>query len=121
MSNYYKQKALQATENKIESNLSQSGFFVRNLWKVIGFGVLMAIWAPIHTPESDLLLERTSAMESSDLSYYELVISTAVFYTIVCFLGHLIWKWQDKKALNKLLKRKEELETELGIKNPDPS
>lgn len=113
MSSYYKQKALQATINKINSIKNQSGFFVRNLWKVIGFGIIMSIWAPTQTPYAHGF-KRKSAMEVSDLNYIELAILTAVLYTLVCFLGHFIWKGQDKRALRKLEKRKEQLESELN-------
>ncbi|WP_347373113.1 hypothetical protein [Aequorivita sp. Q41] len=114
MSDYHKQKALQATNNRIESNLKQSNFFIRNKWTVIGFGIFVSAWAPTQVPVS-YGVRRKSAMELSNLSYNELVIVTAVLYTLTCVLGHFIWKWQDKQALNKLLKKKKELEAELGI------
>ncbi len=105
MSDYYKEKALQATLNKIESHKAQSNFFIRNIWKVIGFGIFVSIWAPTERPEH-YLSNRKSSLEVSDLSYYELVILTAVLYTAVCFLAHFIWKQQEKKAMRKLMTKK---------------
>ena len=113
MTDYYKRKALQATEYKIERTRNQRGFFVRNFWKVVGFGIFVSIWAPgqgiYHHG-----FKRKSAIEVSDLSYVELSIITAVGYTIVCILGHFIWKHQDQKRLERLIKKKEQLERELG-------
>lgn len=116
MSDNYKQKALQATKNKIVRIVDQSAFFIRNLWKVIGFGIFVSFWAPTKIPYSHGF-KRKSAIEISDLSYYQLVILTAILYTVVCFIAHFIWRWQDKQALIKLLKKKVRLETELGINN----
>ncbi|WP_203292505.1 hypothetical protein [Luteirhabdus pelagi] len=114
MSDYIKEKALQATLNKIESNRRQSNYFIRNIWKVIGFGIFVSIWAPTKAPDH-LGFDRKSAVEVGELGYYELVVITALLYTLVCFIAHFVWKYQDKKALHKLLKRKLELEKELGI------
>jgi len=114
MSRHYVEKALLATEYKIESNINQSGFFIRNFWLVLGFGIFVSAWAPTYRP-NNMHHQSKSAMELSDFSYHEWVILTAILYTLACILAHFIWKWQDKKALNKLLNRKRELEMDLGI------
>lgn len=116
MSRHYKEKELDALNGKIESNIRQRGFFVRHLWKVIGFGLFVSIWAPTKglNPHG---FKQKSAIEASDFSYYELMAITAIGYTIICFLGHFIWKRQDKKALERLLKRKNELEQGLDMAN----
>lgn len=111
MSVYYTEKALQATKNKIDRNIRQSRYFIRNLWQVIGFGILVSIWAPFNTDSSG-----KSVLEVSELSYYEFMMATALVYTFFCFLAHFIWGNQDKKQLQQLLERKKQLEDQLGIK-----
>jgi hypothetical protein len=111
MSHYFKRKALLATEYKIASNLRQSNYFGRNLWQVIGFGIIVSLYAPIHSSGSNGKM----LYEDSDLSYLELAVSTAVVYTVFCLLGHFIWGFQDRKKHERLMKRKKQLEEELGI------
>jgi hypothetical protein len=110
MSDYFKRKALQATENKIVSNLRQSNYFGRNLRKVIGFGILVSFWAPTYSSGN----KGKMLYEDSHLSYFELVLSTAVVYTVFCLLGHFIWGFQDRRKHERLMKRKRQLEEELG-------
>ena len=116
MSRYHKEKALQATINKIDTLKKETNFFVKNVWKVAGFGIFVSFWAPIFKP-SHGIYHRKSAIEVSDLSYPEIVIMTAFLYIIACILGHFIWKLQDKIKLQKLLERKKQLETELRTNN----
>ena len=116
MSDYYKEKALQATLNKIESHNKQTNFFIRNIWKVIGFGIFVSIWAPTQTA-GHYISNRKTAIEVSGLSYHLLVLLTGVLYIAACFLAHFVWKKQDEKTLKKLLTKKNNLELELGIKN----
>ncbi|WP_047247475.1 hypothetical protein [Maribacter thermophilus] len=114
MSRYYKEKELIVVRARIRSTIRNSGFFVKNLWKVIGFGIFFAIWAPTYV-SVDQLGRSKSAMETSGLEYKELVILTAVLYTFFSFLAHFIWQKQDRKRLNRLEQRKRELENELGL------
>ncbi|MCM4161621.1 hypothetical protein FHG64_05700 [Antarcticibacterium flavum] len=112
MTTYYKRKALQATENKIASNIRQSNYFGRNLWQVIGFGILVSLYAPTHSSGN----KGKMLYEDSELSYFELVVSTAVVYTVFCMLGHFIWGYQDRRKHERLMERKRQLEAELKIK-----
>ncbi len=112
MSLYYKEKELSALEGKIKTTIEESGFFVKNFWKVIGFGLLFSFWAPTYSG-SDELRETSSVMDLSELGYFELVIFTALVYIGFCFLAHFTWKFQDKKKLKRLRKRKRELEREI--------
>lgn len=105
---HYKRKALQATENKISSNIKQSNFFGRNLWQVIGFGILVSLWAPIYSGSNGRTI-----MEEGNLTYFEAVLFTAVVYSVFCLLGHFIWGMQDKRKHKQLMLRKKQLEAEL--------
>ncbi|MEO8773729.1 MAG: hypothetical protein ABI371_05300 [Gelidibacter sp.] len=111
-----KQRALLATEYKIERIKNQSGFLVKNLWKVIGFGVFISFWAPTYR-SGPFAFKNESALQASDYSYLFLVGLTALGYTVVCFLGSFIWKWQDDQQLKILIKKKEQLEKELSSEN----
>ncbi len=114
MSLYYKEKELSALEGKIKTTIEDSGFFVKNLWKVIGFGLLFSLWAPMYSG-GDELRETRSALEVSELNYFELVILSAIVYSFFCFLAHVTWKFQDEKKLKRLRKRKYELEKEIKL------
>lgn len=107
------QKALLATEYKIESLKDQSGFFVRNLWKVIGFGIFISFWAPSFRSGSNAFRNQ-SALQVSDYGYFTLVIFTAIGYGLICFIIALAWRWQDKKQLEALMKKKAQLEIALS-------
>lgn len=112
MSNYNKEKELQSIKNKIDSNIKQTGFLIRNIWKVIAFGIYVSFWAPTYRSTDSIGHARKSAFEFSDLNYYQIVLITAILYTVAYFVSHFIWSWQDRKVLKKLLLKKEELEEE---------
>lgn len=110
----YKRKALLATEYKIENIKNQVGYLVRNIWKVISFGIFISFWAPTyHTSVAGF--RNKAALQVSDYSYLALVVMTAFGYTACCFIGHYIWNWQDKKQLKTLIQKKEQLEKELSV------
>ena len=111
-----KQRALLATEYKIERIKNPSGFLGKNLWKVIGLGIFIAFWAPTFS-NGPFAFRNKLALLVSNYSYLYLIISTAIGYTFFCFLASLIWKWQDKKQLETLIKKKEVLEKELSSEN----
>ena len=111
MYHYYKRKALPATKNKIASNLNQSNYFGRNIWKVIGFGILVSLWAPTYSDNKGKTI-----MDEGNFSYFEAVLFTAVIYTVFCLLGHFIWGMQDRKKHERLMERKRQLKAELKDK-----
>ncbi len=115
MSIHFKEKELKAIKGKIKTTKKQSGFFIKNIWKVVGFGIFFSFWAPTYTGEDYISGDR-SVMNLAGMSYYELVILTASLYTGFSFLAHFIWNYQDKAKINRLEKRKKQLEKELSIK-----
>ncbi|RXJ52842.1 hypothetical protein [Gelidibacter gilvus] len=111
----YKRKALLATEYKIENIRTQTGFFVRNIWKIIGFGIFISFWAPTHQT-SAAGFKSKSALQINDYNYLDLVLMTAFGYTVCCFIGHYIWSWQDKKQLKKLIQKRNNLKKNYHFK-----
>ena len=116
MSDYYKEKHLQATKNKIERVKSQQNFLGKHLWKVILGGVLFSFWAP-HYTSHDPFSDRESLFEKGEYSFLELVLLCATVYTVFCLLYHFSSKYQDKKKLKELISLKEQLESELNKKS----
>ena len=112
MSRHYKEKELRSIQGKIKTTKKESGFFIKNIWKVVGFGIFLA---PTYSSE-DYLSGHRSVMNSAAMDYYGLVILTASIYTLFSFLAHFIWQYQDKIKINRLEKRKNQLEKELSIK-----
>ena len=113
MFRHYKEKALQATQNKIERLKRESRFFTRNKWKTIGFGALLSILGPSYNSEPDVLGKSRNALETSGMTYLELSISIAVFYSLVITIAHFVWKRQENKKLRFLEEREKQLQEEL--------
>ncbi|MCR8666527.1 hypothetical protein NO995_02460 [Aestuariibaculum sp. M13] len=116
MPHYYKEKELSAVNGKIETIIRESNFIQKNIWKVIGFGIIVSLWAPTYSNRHSLS-RRKSALDISNLSYYELVLLTAIVFTVICVLTHYSIKYQDGKKLKQLHTRKLELEKELNMVN----
>jgi len=106
MTKYYKEKALLATENKIDSIKRDADFFKRNLNRFIVFGTLASFVAPNYGKDKPLYAEL-------NVSYYDLVVFFVIVFASICFISYIIWKVQDRTRMRKLLKRKKELEEEI--------
>lgn len=103
MAKHYKEKHLQATKYRIEGVKIGQDFLLKNLKKVIGFGVLFSFLGPFYVAERS----------NEDYTYLQLLVMCSVVYLVLCFLYHFSSKFQDKKRLNKLLKLKLKLEGEI--------
>lgn len=103
------EKNLYITELKIKKIINGSNFFRRNLLKVIGVGLLFSIWAPSYVGE----FKEKSIMDRGDYSYFELVLFALIIYSTFCVLAHFSWKYNDKKALQKLKKKKSDIKQQL--------
>lgn len=114
MNRYYKEKELSAVKGKIKTAKAHSGIIIRNIWKVIGFGIFVSLWAPTHN-SGHYISGRRPVLERSDLSYWQIVALTAIVYSSFCILGHFVWRFQDKRKIRKLEKRRSYLEQELGL------
>jgi len=55
MIRHYKEKHLQATKYKIENVIEQQNFLLKNKWKVIDFGMFIAVWAPTYRSEGSFM------------------------------------------------------------------
>lgn len=108
MNEYRKRKLLKATKYKIKRIHSESGFFIKNIWKVIIFGIGFSFWTPFYRGDHE-----KSILEKEEYTYIELVLFSASVYVCFCLLGHFVWGIQDKRSLKKLIKKKEILEIEL--------
>ncbi len=106
MTKHYKEKALLATENKIDSIKRDADFFKRNLNRFIVFGTLASFVAPNYGKDKPLYAEL-------NVSYYDLVVLFVIVFASICFISYIIWKVQDRTRMRKLLKRKKELEEEI--------
>ena len=107
MSKYYKEKALLATENKIDRIKEDAGFFKRNQNKLIIVGAVIALIAPLYNRGS------RSLQKELGMSYENSVLFIAAAYASICFLSYVLWSIQDRLKLKRLMKRKKELEEEL--------
>lgn len=111
---YYKKKALLVTLRRIEKRTAQQNYFVRNLRKTVGLGVLLSLSIPGQGLGTNAF-KGPSILVVMDVSYWELASAIAFFYTIGCFIGHYIWKWQDALYLKELYADRERLMRELGL------
>ncbi|MGV6831405.1 MAG: hypothetical protein ACWA5P_07585 [bacterium] len=106
MSKHYTEKALQATNNKIDRIVEDNNFFERNINLMIVLAVLFSFVAPYLGKEKTI-------MEELEISYSEAVVFWAMVSATFCYLCYFMWKVQDKMRLKKLIKRKKELEKDL--------
>ncbi len=113
MSITHKKKHLQATIFKIENVKREQNFLLRNLWKVIVLGVLFSFWAPTRRPEREFLQRGKSMVEDGEYSYTSSVLICAAVYASICFIYHVVSKYQDQRKLKKLEELKRNLEREI--------
>ena len=117
MEKHYKEKHLQATIYKIENVKREQNFLIKNIWKVIGFGIALSILAPVYSPRSNYppYTKRESLINTSQYSHFEIVLGTAILYLICCLIYHfVIAKIQDHFKLKKLNTLKSKLEKEIA-------
>lgn len=108
MSKHYVEKALLATNSKIERLKEQSFYVIKNQNKIIIIIALFSFGAPyIGTKDGK------SIMEWLEVSYAEVVVFTFVIIISSCLLGHVIWTTQDGARMRRLLAKKEQLEAQL--------
>ncbi|WP_237276508.1 hypothetical protein [Tenacibaculum ovolyticum] len=117
MIKHYKEKHLQATRYKIENVIEQQNFLIKNKWKVIGFGVLITIWAPTYRSQGPLMQTRKSLVEKEEYSYLELMLLCAIVYIVFCLLYHFSSLYQDRKELKRLRNLEKNLEEEISDLN----
>lgn len=123
----YREKELSAIEGKIYTTKSEGKIFKRNLLKVIGFGVVLSFLGPVYKGRANMTSNHSAASlqeaigESCHLSSTEAYVASAlglaVLYTLVCFIAHFVWEYQDKKKIESLLQRKKEIEEELDLQD----
>ncbi|SHJ28132.1 hypothetical protein [Aquimarina spongiae] len=102
------------SKEKSKPQFKSLDFSLRIFGKLLALGCFFSFWAPTYSGGDELSGKR-SAMDMSELGYFELVIMTALVYVIFCFLARFTWKFQDKKKLKRLRKRKGELEREIKL------
>lgn len=103
-----------STLRKIEDVEHHSNFVVKNLWKVVGFGVMLSLAVPAQGL-GDYELKGPSILSMMDTEYWEAVFGIAILY-IGCFIVfHFGWKLQDSLYLKELNEKKDQLIKELGI------
>lgn len=117
MPNNSKKKALLAIQYKIDKLKKESDFFTRNKWKIIGFGALITITGPSYNSEPDHLGRSRNALELSGMTYFELSISIAIFYSLAVIIAHYVWKKQENRKLRFLESKKRQIQAQLD--NPD--
>lgn len=108
MLKHYKEKALLATKNKIESLKNESGYFRKNYINISLCAILFALWAPTYSDS-----QGKTIMQRLELSYWYTVIAVSIFFLIFCLLGHFVWTFQEKNKMKELKQKKVELEEEL--------
>ncbi|SFU56584.1 hypothetical protein SAMN05216480_107157 [Pustulibacterium marinum] len=116
---YYREKELLAIEGKIYTTEQGRKYFVKNIYKIIGVGIVFSFLGAKYKGRSGYNGSgplQPSLAEALELSYIETVLLIAFFYTLVCFIAHFAWEYQDKKKIKKLENRRREIENELGIK-----
>ncbi len=96
------EKAILATQFKINRLKSETDFFTRNKWKTIGFGALVTILGPFYNSDPDLAGNSRSALEVSETNYQTLSIAIAIFYSVSVIIAHFVWKKHDSRKNYKL-------------------
>lgn len=115
MEKYYTEKALLATEYKIQTLKKRTNLILKNNIKITLFGIIFSFVAPFYS-NSDYLRNHPSVLENSlkeGIGYWELVIYILIGYSGCCILLHYLWKYQDNKELNNLFSTKQQLEKEI--------
>lgn len=101
---------------RIEGINVQQNFFIRHLKKTVGLGLLLSLSIPAQGLGTTTF-KGPSILAFMELSYWELALIIAIFYTFGCFIGHFVWKLQDDRYLKELHEEKEQLMRELGIQH----
>lgn len=104
MQKHYKEKALLATIYKIERLKSESGFFRKNWIPTMLFGIGASLLGPMYSSRSYYHNSGETALEKSGMPYWELVLSFGVFYFLAVGTAHVVWTFQEKSRMKKLLK-----------------
>ncbi len=113
MSKHHKEKHLQATIYRIENTIREQNFLLKNLWKVIGLGILFSFWAPTFRSSDAFHQKSESMFQKGDHTYTKLVVICGLTYIVLCFIYHFSSKYQNKKKLTQLLELKKRLEEEI--------
>ncbi len=111
----YQRNRLEVYSRKIEDIENHSGFFKKNLVKVIIFGVLFSLYAPTYVGEHNLRFGNSSpVMDRIGGSYLTAVIWALCVYTSFCLLGHFVFALQDKYRIKRFQKLKKAIEEEIA-------
>lgn len=115
---YTLQKRLKIVNLKLKRLERNSNFFKKNIFKVVLFGIVVCLIGPYYSVSDDLhITKRKSVLEQMDDNYLNSVLLFVGVYTSLCLLGHIVWNFQDKKTMNKLLKEKKSIEEKIKDSN----
>ena len=111
----YQKNRLQVYTAKIEKIEKNSGFIKKNFIKVLLFGIGFSLLLPFYSGPNNKYSnsKRDTLLEISELDYLPFVIITFLVYAFLCFLGHIIFSYQDKRELKKLRKLKASIEYDI--------
>ncbi|AUC13990.1 hypothetical protein BTO06_01935 [Tenacibaculum sp. SZ-18] len=71
------------------------------------------MWAPTRRPEREFLQHGKSMLDAGEYSYTSSVLICAAVYASLCFIYHVVSKYQDQRKLKNLEDLKRNLEREI--------
>ncbi|MGJ8592268.1 MAG: hypothetical protein ACSHXF_06955 [Aquaticitalea sp.] len=107
-----------STLRKIEDVHLHKGYVIKNLWKIVIFGVMISLAVPAQGL-GDFELKGPSILKIMKADYWEAAFVIAILYTMCFIVFHIGWKWEDSQYLKELYEKKHRLIKELGITMED--
>ncbi|GAA4270914.1 hypothetical protein U6A24_03360 [Aquimarina gracilis] len=115
----YQKNRLEVYTRKIEDIQNHSGFFKKNLLKVIIFGILFSLYVPTYTGGHKLRFGRSqSIMDRLGGDYFTAVIWSLCVYASFCIIGHIVFAIQDKYRIKRFQRLIKAIEDDIA-KNQD--
>lgn len=110
-----KENELRATEYRIEKLKAGMGFFTRNKWKVIIAGALITFFGPFYAMPSSKSKPAVHGMAIGDVDHLQFMVILAVLYSLAVVIGHFTWTSQDKRKLNRLETKRDQIKIKLEM------
>ncbi len=111
----YQKNRLQIYNARIEKLEQSSGFVKKNFLKVLLFGIGFSFLFPFYSGPNHyyIQIDNETTLERSGLDYTTMVLITFLVYAFLCFLGHVVFSYQETKQLQKLKKLKASIEYDI--------
>jgi hypothetical protein len=100
---------------KIKELEKDANFLGRHIYKVILFGIVLCLFLAKYGDTGRYSTEGKDRpiLQMFEENYLFAFLFCAGIYAAFCVLVHLIWRFQERKELNRWMKRKQILEEKL--------